>query len=242
MSLSHSEQLFRTTLHWLVVMTCRLIISLTCKVKVVQLATVPRSGPLIMASNHISHFDPPIISAFFPRLLDWLAMKEMFRANWSRKIFTALGCIAVDRSGGDRRSLRQALDRLSQGRVIGIFPEGGIRAGETSILNGAAMKPGLAALSIHSGAPIIPCLIVGSDRLYNRTYWLPWVPRTTLILLIGKAIFPPEKQNRESDARKRFPQKLSQAFISLKEEAIERFHLSPSDLPQTPQARKGEHA
>jgi len=238
--LSFPEQLFRTAFHWLVIKCCGLLFRITCKVRVIQLAPVPRHGPLIMASNHNSHFDPPIISGFFHRRLDWLAMEEMFRANWSRKVFTALNCIAVDRSGGDRTSLRQALGRLSDGRVIGIFPEGGIRAGETSILNGAPMKPGLAALSIHSGAPVIPCALIGSDRLYQRTNWLPWTPRITIILLIGKSVHPPAKQKRDSEAKERFSQELMQTFLTLKEEAIERFHLSPNDLPQTPQARKGD--
>ena len=233
------ERAFRASFHWLVITSCRLLISLTCKVRVVRLAPVPRRGALIMASNHISHFDPPIISGFFPRRLDWLAMEEMFRSTWGRRIFTVLNCIPVDRSGSDRNSLRRALQRLSEGRVIGIFPEGGIRAGATSILNGAPMKPGLAALSIHSGAPIIPCLLIGSDRLYQRAHWLPWLGRTTLILFIGKAILPPDKQSRQAYAREHFSQHLEQAFISMKAEAITLFNLSPDELPQTPQARKG---
>ena len=240
MGLSFPEQHFRTCFHWLVIRSCELLFRLTCKVRVIELAPVPRSGALIMASNHNSHFDPPIISGFFPRRLDWLAMEEMFRANWSRKVFTALNCIAVDRSGGDRTSLRQSLGRLSKGRTIGIFPEGGIRAGETSILNGAPMKPGLAALSIHSGAPVIPCVLIGSDRLYNRANWFPWTPRITLILLIGKSIYPPTKLKGDSEAKERFSEELARAFCSLKAEAIRRFQLSPTDLPQTPQARKGD--
>jgi len=190
-----------------------------------------------MASNHNSHFDPPIISGFFPRRLDWLAMEEMFRSPWGKRIFTALNCIAVDRTGSDRKSLRQALHRLAQGRVIGIFPEGGIRAGNSSILNGAPMKPGLAALSIHSEAPVIPCVLIGSDRLYKRANWLR---RTPLYLLIGNAVIPPEKLTRDNESRELFSAELSRAFISLKKEASTLFHLAPDDLPQSPQARKGE--
>ncbi len=231
------QRVFRTAFHWIVITTCRLLFSLTCRVRVVQLAPMPRRGALIVASNHISHFDPPILSGFFPRRLDWLAMEEMFRTAWGERIFTSLNCISVDRRGSDRTSLRQALQRLAEGRAIGIFPEGGIRAGETSILNGASMKPGLAALSMHSGAAIIPCLLLGSDRLYHRAHWLR---RTTLTLLIGKAIFPPDKKTEPSGARERFSQQLTATFIKMKEEAIMQFHLTPEDLPQTPQARKGE--
>ena len=232
------ERAFRALFHWLVITGCRILYSLTCKVKVVELAPVPRRGSLIMASNHISHFDPAILSGFFPRRLDWLAMKELFGAGWSERFFTWLNCIPVDRSGADRTALRQAFHRLADERVIGIFPEGGIRAGEWSILNGAAMKPGLAMLSIHSGAPVVPCALIGSDLLYKPDNWLR---RTTVYLIIGDMIEPPKEEARQPGVRERFAADLSKAFVSLKEEAIARFNLSEEDLPKTPQARKGIH-
>ena len=191
-----------------------------------------------MACNHISHFDPAILSGFFPRRLDWLAMRELFGAGWSERFFTWLNCIPVDRSGADRTALRHAFHRLADERVIGIFPEGGIRAGEWSILNGAAMKPGLAMLSIHSGSPVVPCALIGSDRLYKPDNWLR---RTTIYLIIGDVIEPPKEEARQPGVRERFAADLSKAFISLREEAIARFNLSEEDLPQTPQARKGIH-
>jgi 1-acyl-sn-glycerol-3-phosphate acyltransferase len=230
--------MLRAAFHWLVIKGCWLLFTVTCRVRVVILAPVPKHGPLIMASNHISHFDPPILSGFFPRRLDWLAMEELFRSPSGKRIFTWLNCIPVERGGTDRTSLRQALQRLADGRVIGIFPEGGIRAGEWSILNGAEMKPGLPALSIHSGAAIIPCALIGSDRLYKPANWLR---RTTLHLVIGEAIEPPSKDAKQPGARERFSAELSKAFTSMRDEAVARFALPPEDLPQTPQARKGEH-
>jgi len=211
---------------------------MTCRVKVVELSPVPRKGALIMASNHISHFDPPIISGFFPRQLDWMAMGELFGTPFWRGVFIRLNCIPVDRGGGGMTSFRTALHRLEEERAIGIFPEGGIRAGEWSILNGATMKPGLATLSIHSGAPVVPCALIGSDCLYKPDNWLR---KTTLYLLIGDTIEPPKLDARQADARKRFEADLSKAFIALKEEAIARFGLSHEDLPRTPQAIKGVH-
>jgi 1-acyl-sn-glycerol-3-phosphate acyltransferase len=233
-----SERVLRTVFHWLVIKGCRLLFLITCRVRVVELAPVPRRGMLIMASNHISHFDPPIMSGFFPRRLDWMAMGELFGTPFWRGVFTRLNCIPVDRGGGDRTSLRTALHRLEDGRVIGIFPEGGIRAGQYSILNGATMKPGLAALSTMSGAPVIPCVLIGSDRLYKPVNWLR---RTTLHLVIGDAVEPPKQDARKPGARERFAEELSRAFVSLQKEAVARFGLSAEDLPQTPQARKGIH-
>lgn len=232
------ERILRTVFHWLVIKGCRLLFTLTCKVRVIILSPVPKRGALIMASNHISHFDPPIISGFFPRRLDWLAMEELFRSPTGKRIFTLLNCIPVERGGNDRTSLRHALHRLADGRVIGIFPEGGIRAGDWSILNGAEMKPGLPALSIHSEAPIIPCALIGSDKLYKPSNWLR---RTTLYLVIGEAIQPPKKDAKQADAREMFSKELSRAFTEMRDVTVRRFGLVPEDLPQTPQARKGKH-
>jgi len=219
-----------------VITGCRILFTITCKVRVVELSPVPKQGQLIMASNHISHFDPPIISGFFPRRLDWMTMDELFKPLWQSKVFTWLNCIPVNRTGADRNALRSALQRLSDGRAIGIFPEGGIRAGAGSVLFGAAIKPGLAALSIHSGAPIIPCLLIGSDRLYKPSNWLR---RTTLFLLIGKSIVPNKDCIRHIGARELFSDSVSSSFTVMREEAVARFGLSSEDLPQTPQSRKG---
>ena len=232
------ERVLRTAFHWLVITGFRILYMATCRVQVVELAPVPRKGALIMACNHISHFDPPIISGFFPRRIDWLAMKELFSSGWSQRAYTLLNCIPVDRGGADRNALRHALHRLQDDRVIGIFPEGGIRAGEWSILNGAEMKAGLAALSIHSGAPVIPCVILGSDRLYKPENWLR---RTTLLFIIGDAIEPPKEDANQPGARERFAEDLKKAFARMKEEAVFRFGLTEEDLPKTPQTRKGIH-
>jgi len=223
----------------MVITCCRLLFAITCKVKVVLMAPLPKHGALIMASNHISHFDPPIISGYFPRPLDWLAMEELFSTSWSSRFFTWLNCIPVDRTGSDRNALRHALQRLQEMRAIGIFPEGGIRAGDWSILNGAAMKPGLAALSIHSGIAVVPCVLIGSDRLYKFSNWFR---RTTIYLMIGETVEPPKKDAKQADAKERFSLELSQAFVSMRDEAVARFGLTPEDLPQTPQARKGSVA
>ncbi len=118
------------------------------RVRVNQEAELPE-GACIVASNHISHFDPPLISGSFRREfrrdIDWLAMQELFAHPAGKRFFEGANVIPVNRGGGDRTSLRVALRRLALGRAVGIFPEGGIRDGEASILNGAPMKAGVAS-------------------------------------------------------------------------------------------------
>ena len=204
-----------------------------------MLETPPRQGPCIVASNHISHFDPAILGAFFPRAVDWMAMEKLFHYRWSARFFSSVNVIPVNRFGTDfqanRRSLHVILSRLAEGRAIGIFPEGGIRVGASSILEKAPMKPGLVTISILGKAPIIPCVILGSDRLYDPAQWFR---RPQLWIIIGKAILPPIKRTTD-DEKKVFQETLSAAFPALQAELCKRFHLTNDDLPKPPQARKG---
>jgi 1-acyl-sn-glycerol-3-phosphate acyltransferase len=207
-------------------------------VRVAHLAPVPAAGPLILASNHISHFDPPLLGSLFPRHVDWMAMEELFRNPRVAGALALTGAFRVNRNGTDRTALRTAVRRLQDGRVVGIFPEGGIRAGDTSILNGAPMRPGVAALALMAGAPILPCVIAGTDRLYHRSNWLPH-RHTPVWILTGEVIAPPSSGSHDN-ARAEMRERLAAAFPQLKSRLVERFGLAEADLPHTPQARKGE--
>ena len=198
---------------------------------------IPASGS-ILASNHISHFDPPLIGAWYSRYVDWMAMEELFRTRWSAALMRGLCAFPVRRDGTERRAIREALARLSIGRTIGLFPEGGIRAGPQSILEGAPMWPGVCALSVLSGKPIVPCVILGSDRLYHPGNWLP-LRRVEVWIGIGEPLYP-RKALPQQAAREMLQDQLSQAFLGLKVRVQEHYHLAPGDLPSTPQARKRE--
>jgi 1-acyl-sn-glycerol-3-phosphate acyltransferase len=205
-------------------------------VHVTRLAPVPESGPLILACNHISHFDPPFAGSFFPRHVDWMAMEELFRDKRFARLLEIVGAFPVHRDGTDRTALRTAVRRLQAGRVVGIFPEGGIRAGETSVLEGAPARPGVGALAVLANAPVLPCVVAGTDRLYHKKNW--W-RRPPLWALTGELIVPPALEDREA-ARREVHDRLAAAFPALKADLVARFRLEERDLPRTPQARKGE--
>jgi 1-acyl-sn-glycerol-3-phosphate acyltransferase len=123
-------------------------------------------GAWVLAANHISHFDPPLISIVTRRKIDWMGMIELFQnplfAAWLRGIDS----FPVHRGQLDRQAVRMALTRLRAGRVVGMFPEGGIRDGARSVLEGAPMRPGVAGLAQMTSAQVIPCVIMGTDRCY----------------------------------------------------------------------------
>ena len=193
---------------------------------------------MILAGNHISHFDPLLLGTFFARYVDWMAMEELFCHPLAASILDWLCAFPVTRNRRDRRAMRIALRRLESRRTVGIFPEGGIRAGSSSVLEGAPMWPGAAALSVLSGKPIVPCVIFGSDRLYRWQNWLS-LQRIPIWIAFGEPIYPTSQGSKDL-ARKAVGESLAQAFLNLKEVACRCFHLSPSDLPSAAQARKRE--
>jgi 1-acyl-sn-glycerol-3-phosphate acyltransferase len=228
------QRLFSNVCRYLV----RILLFPVCRVHLASFSKLRPRGGLIVASNHISHFDPPIVGAWYARYVDWMAMEELFRSRFGAALMHGLCAFPVRRDGTDRRAIREALARLAIGRTVGLFPEGGIRAGPQSILEGAPMWPGVCALSILSGKPIVPCVILGTDRLYHPGNWLPF-RRVSIWIGVGDPLFP-EETSRQADRREALQEQLSGAFVNLKNRLQEHYHLGPDDLPATPQARKRE--
>jgi 1-acyl-sn-glycerol-3-phosphate acyltransferase len=215
----------------------RAVFFLSCRVYRAWAAPPPQDGYILVA-NHISHFDPPMIGCWFLRYVDWMAMEELYQTRWSAWLMNALSAFPVKRNSKDSGPMRTALQRLKLGRVVGIFPEGGIRAGIDSVLEGAQMWPGFAAVSLLSQKPVVPCVVLGTDRLYQSRNWLP-LRRVPVWMITGEPIWPRTDLPRE-EARAALANEVSAAFQRLKQEAMNRFHLKSSDLPATPQHRKRE--
>lgn len=134
---------------------------------------IPRSGPVILAANHISNGDAVILGGWLTKVLDrrlqWLGKKEIF--DWP-----VLGWIArnggvhpVDRGAADIDAFRTAERLLDGGHVLVIFPEG------TRSPTGELQKPkdGLAMLALRTGAPIVPIGIAHVDRVWPKGRLLP---------------------------------------------------------------------
>ena len=123
---------------------------------------IPRTGPYLLVANHRSHFDPPLLTRALGRWVDWAAMVELYRYRALAGFWDALAAIPVDRSRLDRRAATTVLRRLRAGRVVGIFPEGGIRADERSVLEGGPLDAGACRLALAAGVPLLPAIIQNS--------------------------------------------------------------------------------
>ena len=141
----------------------------------------------------------------------------------------------AERDRADLKTIRTAIDRLKSGRIVGLFPEGGIRDGARSLLEGAPLRPGAATLAQIADVPVVPCVILGTDRFYSKKQWLPF-RRTPVWIAFGKPIscFP---ELQKSQARERIESELAAAFKNLYAELREKFRLTTDDLPQSPQER-----
>lgn len=197
-----------------------------------------RPGGILLACNHISHFDPLIISAVVRRKIDWMAMAEFFPYPVVGQFLRAVDAFPAERGRADRRTIRSAIERLRAGRIVGIFPEGGIRDGKNSMLEGAPARSGVAGLSQISGAPVVPCVILGSDRLYNKGRWLS-LRRTPVWIAFGKAISP-DKTLDKSEGRALIEREFAVALDQLRRQLVKTFSLTEDDLPHSPQSRMRE--
>jgi 1-acyl-sn-glycerol-3-phosphate acyltransferase len=140
----------------------KLVFGCVARVHVLRRGETNRSGGFLLASNHISHFDPVIISSVARRKIDWMAMAEFFPHPFLGRFLRAVDAFPADRHRADRKTIRTAIERLKNGHVVGLFPEGGIRDGARSLLEGAPLRPGASTLAHLAGAPILPCVIAGS--------------------------------------------------------------------------------
>src|ERR671917_59462 len=126
---------------------------------------VPEKGPLIVASNHHQYADPVLVCMAVPRRIQWMAKKEVFVPPLDR-FFYFIGSFPVDRRKGDRAALRAALDFLSEGWVLCIFPEGGRR--KHGAVGQDSPKGGVAMLAARGAAPILPVFVGKVPNLLER--------------------------------------------------------------------------
>lgn len=127
---------------------------------------VPKSGPVIFASNHLSFIDSIAIPVAAPRPVHFLAKASYFDSpglkGWaSKQFFTAIGAIPVQRGAGQAAldALDQQRQLLEQGSTVALYPEG------TRSLDGRLYKgrTGVAFLALQTGAPVVPVGLIGTD-------------------------------------------------------------------------------
>jgi 1-acyl-sn-glycerol-3-phosphate acyltransferase len=141
----------------------RLIFAIILDVHLVGRQNVPETGPLIIASNHLSWADVPLIPSFLKRRVVYMAKEETFdgKMGW---LVRFLGAFPVKRGEADRHSLRTAMEQLKSGHIVSIFPEGT----RSKIHTLGQAHAGLGMIALRSGAPVVPVAIYGSEKAFKK--------------------------------------------------------------------------
>jgi 1-acyl-sn-glycerol-3-phosphate acyltransferase len=154
----------------------RLVFSTYFRWRVFNPERVPLSGPVILASNHASYIDPPLVGAGVRRQINFLARDTIFKVPILASILRSWEVVPVDRDGGSGRGLKAILDRLFKGGAIILFPEGTrSRHGE---LNPA--RSGIGLTVIKSSAPVVPVRVFNTYAAFGAHYRVPRPQRLTV--------------------------------------------------------------
>jgi 1-acyl-sn-glycerol-3-phosphate acyltransferase len=170
---------------------------------------IPRAGAFILAANHASPYDIPLLIRHTPRRLDFVSITELFRRPMVAWFFSRMNAFPLERSRSDPRTVRIILDRLARGRVVAMFPEGRIRPQSESVLYGGPFRPGVARLARLAGVPVVPAVLVGSPSYSRFTSWLP-LRRTRYGVIYGDPIHARD-ENDDASAEAH----LRDAYLSL---------------------------
>ncbi|OBG68014.1 MULTISPECIES: 1-acyl-sn-glycerol-3-phosphate acyltransferase [unclassified Mycobacterium] len=142
------------------------LLALLGRPKVEGLEHIPSSGPAILASNHLAVMDSFYLPLVVRRRITFLAKAEYFTGTglkgwFQRWFFTAVGQVPIDRTDADsaQAALTTAERLLSQGKLLGMYPEG-TRSPDGRLYKG---KTGLARLALHTGVPVIPVAMIGTN-------------------------------------------------------------------------------
>lgn len=151
-------------LYWLGKAIFYLFFTVFCRWRVTGRENLPRHGPVVVVCNHISLWDPVAVGVALPRRVYFMAKEELFRIPLVGLVLKGLGAFPVHRGEADLAAMRRAMRLLRQGKVVGIFPEGGRnRSGGVQ-----TFQRGAALLAARCRAPIVPVAVIGTNRILGR--------------------------------------------------------------------------
>jgi len=168
------------------------------------IGSVPKKGSFIIACNHVSFLDPPIVGICAAREIYFLAKIDLFQTSrafaWLIKAYNAIPISGV-------QGLMTAIKLLKKGEVVVIFPEG-TRSRKGHML---PFNPGVSYLAIKLGVPVIPTYIANSNKRFLRII----LRLNRLKISFGKPVSPAGYENNREDM-KRFSQKLKEEVLKLR--------------------------
>jgi 1-acyl-sn-glycerol-3-phosphate acyltransferase len=195
---------------------CRLAHQMFFRGDVAGLANLPGAGGYIVAANHASHLDPPMVGQFLPRQVSFFARKTLWKPGVAAWWLDAVGTIPVDRDGGaSLDAIKRVLQALARGKVVIVFPEG------TRSPDGEPRppKPGVGLLACKAHVPVVPARVFGSFEAFGRDGRLRL--GSPVSVTYGRPL-PPEEFDHPEDGKERYARTASRIM-----EAITRLEAPP---------------
>ena len=149
-------------------------------------------GAFILASNHETPYDVPLLMRHCARNIDFVSITEVFRNPFVRWLYGSMNAFPLDRSQPDAHATRIILDRLERGRVVGMFPEGRLCPGERSLVHTRKIRPGIGRIAKLAHVPIVPAFVVNSGSYARFTSWFPF-RHTKYGIIFGDPMSPDDE-------------------------------------------------
>jgi len=163
--------------------------------KVIGHEKIPRTGPVIVAANHVSYLDPPLVGSAIQRECAFMARHDLWNNRPLGWLITRLNAFPVHRDTADRAAIRRALEMLARGLVLVLFPEGG-RSPDGTLQKA---EPGVALIVQKSGAPVVPTALIGPEKMLPRSARRP--RRAPLTVAFGDPLYFTPQTPREEVVR-----------------------------------------
>ena len=178
------------------------------------LERIPRKGPLIVACNHISFWDPPLVGSSIPRPVHFVAKAELFHNPLFGALLRSYNAIPIQRGPQARSGLRGAEEVLSAGGAVLIFPEG------TRNKSGALLPPraGVGRLSAVTRSPVLPACVTGSNQIRRS------IKRQVPIrITFGSPVMPPRSGHPEREEVRDFARHVMDMIGALRADQEKRY-------------------
>lgn len=200
-----------TFTYWFFATLTRIIARLFFGYRIIHRERLPETGGLILASNHQSYFDPPLVGVCSRRAVHYLARKNLLELPLLGPLLPDMNVIPVDRDGNDMSALKVVIRKIKSGEGVVLFPEG-TRSVDGRLQPG---QPGIGLVIAKTLAPVVPMRIFGSHDAFPRGSKWPRLRRIRVV--VGEPIhFSSEDVgNADRETYRRLSQRVMDAIAAL---------------------------
>ncbi|MFY9253483.1 MAG: lysophospholipid acyltransferase family protein [Fuerstiella sp.] len=202
----------RRSLTWMFIhLVVYLPLRFWCRTKIIGAENLDNNRGGVLLVNHQSYLDPLFVAVRLSRAVSYLARDSLFKVPFIGWICRNTHVIPISRTAFRGGSVRTALDRLEQGYLVGIFPEGTRSSGAPQ-----TFKPGFMSLVRRTDVPVYPVAIIGADKAMPKGAW--FVRPATVTVIYGKPLDADElkvlNESEEREAAEMVRQKVDSLYVA----------------------------